>query len=69
MEKPRLTLAPAVKCLTSSFSAKATVSRGNDYPLCSVGTEQPCVVSLLHHDVGYSRLVILLQADAGFPNG
>lgn len=27
------------------------------------------MMSLLHHNVGYSRLVILLQTDAGFSNG
>lgn len=44
-------------------------SEGSDYPFCSVSTEQPCMMSLLHHNVGYSRLVILLQTDAGFSNG
>ena len=33
-----------------------------------VGTEQPGVVSLLHHDVGDAGLVVLLQLDAGIAN-
>lgn len=44
-------------------------SEGSAYPFCSVSTEQPRMMSLLHHNVGYSRLVILLQTDAGFSNG
>lgn len=44
-------------------------SEGSDYPFCSVSTEQPCMMSLLHHNVGYSRLVILFQTDASFSNG
>lgn len=37
--------------------------------LLLVGTEQSCVVPLLDSDVGYARLVICLQLDAGLPHG
>jgi hypothetical protein len=34
-----------------------------------VGTEEACVVALLDHDVGDTRLVVLLQLDARIPDG
>lgn len=39
------------------------------HPLVLVRAEQPRVVSLLHHDEGDARLVILLQLDARLPDG
>lgn len=39
------------------------------YPLGFVGAEQPRVVAFLDHDVGDPRPVVLLQADAGLPDG
>lgn len=39
------------------------------HPLIAIGTEQACVMALLHDNVGDPWLIVLLQADAGFPDG
>lgn len=39
------------------------------YPLSFVGAEEPRVVAFLDHDVGDPWPVVLLQADAGLPDG
>lgn len=39
-----------------------------DYPFSSISTKQSSVVSLLNYNVGYSRLIVFLQTDAGFSN-
>lgn len=39
------------------------------YPLGFVRTEETRVVTLLNHNVGDARPVVLLQADAGLPDG
>ena len=42
---------------------------GHSHPFVAVGTEEAGVVTLLHHDVGDARLVLLLQGDARLPDG
>lgn len=39
------------------------------HPFCFICTEESCVVSLLHHDVGYSWPVVFLQANTCLPDG
>lgn len=56
-------------CYKGDEAAKGEAAATGTYPLGFVGAEQPRVVAFLDHDVGDPRPVVLLQADAGLPDG
>lgn len=39
------------------------------HPLVAICTKEPCVMAFLHNNVSNPGLVILLQTDAGLPDG
>lgn len=49
-------------------SRQKVPQQAHDYPFSSISTKQSSVVSLLNYNVGYSRLIVFLQTDAGFSN-
>lgn len=61
----RVTYRASQDCVRTEQSSQAL---GGTHPLGAICTEEPCVMSFLHDDVGDPRLVVLLQADAGLPD-
>lgn len=64
---PNLREQPQVKTVEDRRHERA--ASVPSYPLGFVGTEETSVVTFLNHDVGDAWPVVLLQTDAGFPDG